>query len=416
MGKLKKEFHVRNRQKLIENLPDHLLVISANSSLQKSADTAFKFRQDSNFWYLTGINEPDLLLVIDTSKNKSVLMLSEENDFKKDWDGALDKKQLKLTSGVNDILTRSDLCKVLGDALQSGLKIGRLKPLDERVEPFGFYSNPARRILEVELTSYLNDMPSSKGVTTLKTPKEAPWVLKDVRADIARLRQVKCPEEIAEIQRAVDITVEALRQVKASLSDFKNEKDIERALSIAFLQQGADGHGFDPIVAAGKNAATIHYESNDSELPQNGLLLLDISAQVGMYAADVSRTFQVGTATDRQKQVYSEVLRIHNAVLDCVKPGVMVKQLQKVANVELAKSCTKLGIEKRELPHGVSHYLGIDIHDAGDYEIPLQPGTVLTVEPGIYLPDEGIGVRIEDDVLVTKTGIKNLSAVVSTLL
>lgn len=392
-----KKFFKGNREKLIKSLPGSLLVIPAHSILQKSSDTTYPFRQDSNFWYLTGINEPDMLLLIDTEKNESVLLVSEENEYKKEWDGEYDKKHLKERSGIIAINERSDLPQLLSDARKRKLKVGYLKPLDERVEPYGFYSNPARRILEEEIIE--------NGVWKREE-------LIDIRGELAKLRQIKQPEEIAAIQEAIDITAKSLSEVKCRLGEFKTEKDIERAITAGFYDNGGDGHAYEPIVARGKNAATLHYTTNCDKIANSDLLLLDVGSQVNGYAADISRVWSISEPTKRQKEIYEAVIKLQDIAFSLLKPGVKIKEYQKLMEAHVKKAMKQLGCSNTEdkYPHGFSHFLGLDVHDAGDYESPLQENMVLTVEPGIYLPDEGIGIRIEDNILITKTGVLNLSS------
>ncbi len=376
-------------------LPGHLLVISAHSALQYSADTAYPFRQDSNFWYLCGINEPDLLLVIDTDAGDVALLFPDLNDYQKEWDGIPNNDKLKLTSGINSFLQRSDLRKKVKKAMKARLTIGYLAPAPKRIEPYGFYANPARRILEEELLDFGVEKDS----------------LADIRLSIARLRQIKQPVELEAIQTAIDITADTMAEIKANLRSFQTEKDVERALSAGFLLRGGDGHSFSSIVASGKNAATIHYEKNSSHIATDSLLLIDIGINYRGYASDIARAWSIGTLSERQKDIYQATLELQNKAFNMIKPGINLREYQEAMDLEADKVFKKLkcSMAGKKFPHGFSHFLGLDAHDAGDYDAPLAEGSVITVEPGIYLPDEGIGVRVEDDVLITRNGIKNLS-------
>lgn len=396
MKRFRDGFFTRNRKRLAAAFPEHLLVIPAHSAVQYSADQAFPFRQDSSFWYLTGINEPDMLLVVDTDSGESTLLTPSESDYKAKWDGVVNESDLKKVSGIDSILQRSGLCKILSNAKTRGLKVSYLKPLDVIVEPYGFYSNPSRRKLEQEL---LEDGPLER--------KD----LVDIRQDIARLRMVKQPEEIAAIQNAIDVTAETLAAAKDKLGEFKTEKELERAISAGFYAHGGDGHAYEPIIAGGINAATLHYTANCKRIANSELLLLDVGAQVDGYAADISRTWIVGKPSERQREVFDAVVGLQQKAFDMLKPGILLADYQKALENEAEKIFVKLkcSMAGKQFPHGFSHFLGLDVHDAGDYNAPLVENSVITVEPGIYLPDEGIGVRIEDNVLITKTGIKNLS-------
>jgi len=190
-------------------------------------------------------------------------------------------------------------------------------------------------------------------------------------------------------------------------------------LSRGFRRRGAKGDAFTPIVAAGAQACTIHYVANEAELHQDEFLLMDVGAEWDHYAADISRTIHLGNApTKRQRQVHAAVKEVQDYGFSLVQPGVKIKDNERLIEHFMGEKLRELGLIKsiesdavrKYFPHSTSHYLGLDTHDAGDYDRVLEPGVVLTVEPGIYIPEEGIGVRIEDDVLVTESGFEVLSA------
>lgn len=374
----------------MESLPESLIVIAGHVSLQMSADTSYPFRQDSNFWYLTGINYPDYVLVIDTKKATSTLIIPELNDYQKEWDGDRDNSEITKISGIQSTQYRTSFDSMLRDAKKRGLQICYIKSAPERVEPYGFYSNPARRILENEI----------------KLVEPEP---KDIRLEIARLRQIKQPVEIEALQTAIDITGTTLAGVKANLQKFKTEKGIERAISAGFYANGGDGHGYEPIIGSGINASVLHYNKNTDVLHDNTLVLLDVGAIYGGYSADISRAWSVGKPSDRQREVYDAVCELQDKAFSLLGPGVKMREYQIKMEKHAFKKMRQIGIKIDQYPHGFSHFLGLDVHDAGDYDSPLIPNSVITVEPGIYLSDEGIGVRIEDDILITENGIKNLS-------
>lgn len=386
-----RDFFVGNRQRLVNVLPNSLIVIAAHAALQESADLAYPFRQDSSFWYLTGISEPGLVLAIDTAQQKSVLLVPEQNDYQKEWDGQFDGSSFKAISGIDEFMDRSALNRLLRQSKEDGKQICYLAPLPEVVEPYGFYANPARRLLEGDI-------------------KEVESEPKDIRMELARLRQIKQPEELAAIRRAIEVTGDVLSEVRSKLKGFQSEKELERAITAGFFAGGTDGHAYEPIIASGKNAATIHYNGNAAAIQNGELLLLDVGAKVEGYAADISRTWAVGKPSARQRAVFEAVARLQEKAFSLLGPGVVIKEYQLKMEKHAARELKKLGITLGRYPHGFSHFLGLDVHDAGDYHEPLVPGSVLTVEPGLYLQDEGIGVRIEDNVLITDNGIENLSA------
>lgn len=396
-----KQFFLGNRDALAALLPGHLIVLTAHSLLQSAADLSFPFRQDSSFWYFTGIDEPDMLLTIDCDSGESALYLPEQNDYQKEWDGEHDKNKLKKTSGIDEIRFKSDLNPILEQAKKQGQKIGYLPPLPDRVEPYGFYANPARKHLEMLLLD--------NGVSKDE--------LVDVRKQVAKLRQVKQQPELDAIQKAIDITGKSLVEIKDKLSEFKNEGEVEKALTAAYYINGADGHAFQPIVASGKNAAIIHYEKNNAQL-KDGLILLDVGAQYAGYASDISRTWSIGAPTKRQQELWDVCLDIQKYAMGLLGPGVKIREYQKQVEAYAEKQFKRLkcSMAGKPFPHGFSHFMGLDVHDAGLYEEPLMPGSVITVEPGIYLPDENIGVRVEDNVLITETSIEILSKNIPKLL
>ena len=393
MNQFKASFFAGNRERLTQSLPDRLIFIPAHSLLQQSGDQTFPFRQDSNFWYLTGINEPDLVVCIDTSSQKSILFLPERSEFHTDWDGEYDVSEFRKTSGIENFEPISELNKCIKDALKNQKQIGYLEPLPALVEPYGFYSNPSRANL-ADIIKKITQNP------------------KDIRMDLARLRQVKQPEELAAIQKAIDITGKALQDaqdyIKAHNGKGLNEKNIEYIFSKNFVENG--GHAYEPIVASGKNAATIHYMKNLQPVANNAFLLVDVGARVNGYSADISRTWFIGEKiTDRHRELYEAVLKIQKYAFGLLKPGVILKDYQIDVEKYSFKLFKKLNVEIDKYPHGFSHFLGLDTHDAGDYSSPIVENTVLTVEPGIYLPKEGIGIRVEDDVRITSTGIEVMS-------
>jgi Xaa-Pro aminopeptidase len=404
MTKFTNSFFTKNRKKLIKNLPEHFLVFTAHSMVQSAADIAYPFRQDSSFWYFTGIEEPDIWLTIDTETNTSVLYLPQKNEYQNEWDGEFDHTELQKTSGIDEIRFKSDLKRILKTAINDNRHIGYLPPLPDRVEPYGFYANPARKLLLEYLT------------TEGECPEDA---LVDIRKHVARLRQVKQAVEIQAIQKAIDITGAGLKYVQENIETYAREGEAQRALSAEFLRLGSDKHAFEPIVASGANAAIIHYEKSHSQLRKLDLVLFDVGADYGGYAADVSRVYSIGKAPSaRQKEIWQACLDIQQYAFSLLKPGVLLRDYQKKVEEKANSIFLKLNcsMADKPFPHGISHFLGLDPHDAGLYEEPLVEGCVITVEPGIYLPDEGIGVRVEDDVLITKTGIRILSDSIPKLL
>lgn len=392
------DFFVNNRKRLQDELGSNLVVLAANGLLQRSADTTFPFRQDSNFWYLTGITEPDYVLVI--NGEGTFLIEPKRWEHRDQWEGAVDKKYLKTRSGVDEIVEHHEGWTRLDLLLRKYKKVHTLAPAEKYIEHFGFYTNPARASLLEALG------------------KHRKLEIVDIRKNLARQRQVKQKPEIQAIQKAINITAAALKVVRNRLDRYKTENEISADITRTFIRRGASGHAYEPIVGAGRNAATIHYQDNNQPVSHGDLLLMDVGAEYLGYSADITRTLAVGKISKRQREVYGAVARVQKYAMSLLKPGVDMKKYEADVDKFMAAELHKLGILsdvsdkkklKRYYPHLTSHFLGLDTHDAADYTRPLEPGMVLTVEPGIYLPDENIGVRIEDNVLITADGIKVLS-------
>lgn len=393
------DFFINNRQKLLQQTEAKLVVLSANGLLQRSADTTFPFRQDSNFWYLTGVSEPDYVLVIE--QDEVFLIAPKRADHRDQWDGLIDKRAIKSISGIKQIVEHHEGWIKLDILLKKHKKVHTITPVEAYFDHFGFFANPSKGVL----------------LSSLAQHRKLEQV--DIRLNIARLRQIKQPEEIQAIQKAIDITAKSLKSVKKKLSKYTNERQIVADLSRDFINASADGHAYQPIVATGGNATTIHYIKNNQDIHANDLVLLDVGAEVQGYSADITRTYSTSTPSKRQIAVHKAVLSVQEQAFALLKPGIDMKKYEKTVDSIMAIELKKLGLlddvnDKKRLkkyyPHLTSHFLGLDTHDAADYKQPLKAGMVLTVEPGIYIPDENIGVRIEDDVLVTDDGIKVLSS------
>ncbi len=394
------DFFMANRQKLRTLFSGTApIIITANGVLQRNATVNFGFRQDSNFWYLTGLDDPDIILVLD--KQKEYLILPSREPVMEQFDGTLESSAMTARSGITDVYNEKDGWRQLSSRLKRVKHIATLASPPVYLEPYGLYTNPARARL-LERLKEIN-------------PSLEPL---DLRQHLARMRMVKQDSELEALQAAIGITVDTLKTVsRRGFMQYKNEYEIEADITSGFRKRGAAGHGFTPIVASGQNACTIHYVANNSPLDPKGLLVLDVSAEVENYAADISRTYALSSPTKRQKQLYAAVLEVQQFAYAQLKPGVLIKEYEKTIEVFMGEKLRELGLIKsaeREsirhyFPHATSHHLGLDAHDLADYERPLEPGMVLAVETGIYIPEESLGVRIEDNVLIEKKGLKILS-------
>lgn len=392
------DFFVQNRRNLQAALPaDIPIVITANGLLQRGADSSYAFAQDANFWYLTGIDEPDTTLIIDGQREFLIAPVREGS--RATFDGSVDQKALIKISGVHEVINEAAGWKRVDEVLKKSGKVATLAAAPNYLEQYGMYSNPARLRLQERLHSHVAELE-----------------IIDIRIQLARLRMIKQVVELAAIQKAIDITVASIKDaLKGDRGRHKYEYQLEAELAAGFRSRGAAGHSFEPIVAGGPRACTLHNVANQSRLRPDELVVLDVGAEYLHYAADITRTIALQKPTARQQAVYTAVLEVQQYAASQLKPGVLLKDyeqkvvkrmLQELKSLRLTKSLDDVRIY---FPHSTSHYLGLNVHDVGDYEQPLQPGMVLTVEPGIYIPEEGIGVRIEDDALITSHGVELLS-------
>jgi Xaa-Pro aminopeptidase len=347
------------------------------------------FRQTNTFFYLTELETQDAWLLIATGGDAAgtVLFLPPRNPSQERWTGLRlgpDSTAARL-SGISRVLPTDSLDRMLAAALfRSAVPV--YVPLD---------------------------------VTTRDEPRLKELVfsgrdVRNLRPLVDSMRLVKDADEIARMRKAADISaaghIAAMQVARPGMWEY----EIEAAVEAAFRRNGADRVGYPSIVGSGPNSTTLHYDVNRRQTNDGDLVVLDAGAEWGQYTADVTRTFPVnGKFTPRQKAIYDLVLATQQAAFDSTRPGATIAQLDRIAREYMrAHSGTLCGEQScvAYFIHGLGHWLGMDVHDVGDYATPLKPGIVLTLEPGIYLPAEALGVRIEDDVLVTPTGAEWLSA------
>ncbi len=401
-GTFTSEFFKGNRERLTQLFSGTApIVITANGLLQKGSDEAMPFHQDRSFWYLTGIDEPNAILVMD--KGKEFLIVPEKDKAKETFDGASDLDEIERLSGISTIYDDKKGWKKLESRLKKVNHVATLAARPRFDERWGMYTNPSRAELIQKLKG-LNDSVE----------------LLDLREHLARLRVVKQDIEVSAIQQAIDISVDAIKEVirPSKLSKYAFEYEIEADLSRGYRRRGASGHAFSPVVASGRRACTLHYVLNNNALASDELLILDTGAEFDHYTSDITRTVSLGgNPSSRQQSVYDAVLDVQEFGLNLLKPGVSFAECEKQLRVYMGEKLRELGLIKtidddsvrKFYPHA-PHYMGLDVHDVGDINLPMEPGMVLTIEPGIYIPEEEIGVRIEDDVLITSEGIKVLTS------
>jgi len=368
------------------------IIVTANGVLQRSGDNPYRFRQDSNFWYLTGINDPDFVLVMD--KDKEYLIAPQQSDYQHAFDGTLNFQAVMAASGISDVLDYKAGWKQLAARIKKSKHVATFAASPAYIADYGMYTNPARARL----------------IKKIKNENDSVELL-DLRQHMVRLRMVKQAPEMLAINHAVDLTIQAFSKVKRNLQKYQYEYQIDAEFTNHFTKNGF-GNAYYPIVASGENACILHYQDNTSLLSDKDLVLMDVGAEVFGYSADISRTYALGELTKRQQQIWQAVMDVRSFALNGLKPGVTILQNEKLVQAYMGEKLRELGVIKtidkenvrQFFPHATSHFMGLDTHDAADYHRPLEEGMVLTVEPGIYIKSESIGIRIEDDIVITADG------------
>lgn len=393
---MQSSFFIHNRKNLARKLDDGLFVVSAYGKMQRTSDESFDFKQESNFWYLSGIEEPDWLLIYDGKTNKSWLVRPRENPRLVVFQGELSDMQAIDRSGVDEVISMDQMKSLLKKLALQHEKIYTVFP-PKGLARLEFTANPAlartRRMLKTYCESVL-----------------------DCRKDLAELRAIKQSVELAQIQHAITITGQAFEYVAQNINDYKKEYAIEADMSYVFRNHNNATHAYSPIVAGGVHACTLHYNKNSAKISKNNLVLIDVGASINGYNADITRTFAYGQPTSRMVDVFRAVSDAQSEIVAMLRPNLSLHDIQQQVEKIMYKKLQGLGLDKGSkrvtlqeyFPHAIGHGLGIDVHEPLAYGS-LVEGMVLTVEPGIYIQSESIGVRIEDNILITKDGHKNLS-------
>lgn len=389
--------HRDNQTRLRSTLPASLIVVTAHDAMQLSADMAAPFLQEANFYWLTGINDPGWKVVIDCSDRHVVLVRPQRTKIEEIFDGAADEAHMIALSGANTVIDDQDL----DDYLRSLVRKHSLVYTTYDQTDYHFVKNPAQKKLHARLERIF--------------PNVA-----DCSTELAKLRARKSDQELAVLRKAIRLTTEAFSSVRAQLANYLHEYEIEADMTAQFRRHNAH-HAYEPIIASGINATTLHYAKNNARLRKNNLVLIDVGARVEGYAADITRTYCV-TPTKRQRQVHAAVRRAHERCIALLRPGLAVADYGHSVDEIMKDALAELGLfpdrsdddlYRRYFPHAISHGLGIDVHDRLGGPVAFEPGMVITVEPGIYIPEEAIGVRLEDDIVITASGATNMSATLS---
>ncbi|GGB63200.1 aminopeptidase P family protein [Fictibacillus barbaricus] len=394
-------FFERNRSRLKELLPDEsLTILFAGKAPQKSADEHYPFVPNRNFYYLTGVNEQNVILMLKKSGAlfEETLFIEKADPVMEKWVGkTVSKEEAESLSGIKDIKYVDSF-----ESFVAGT----------------FFTNQAKHVcLDLERRGW-SGAPTNTSLFAKHIREHYPHVtIHNVYPEISELRVFKTPEEIQKIKEAIAITKEGIYNVLMNAKSGLMEYQLEAHFDFTLKSNGIRNYAFNTITASGKNATVLHYEHNNAQTDSGELVLLDLGAQKDYYNADISYTFPVdGKFSDRQKELYNIVLKALKETTALIKPGLEYAELDKHAKKVLAEECKKIGLiqEDSEISryyyHSVGHFLGLDTHDVGSYkDRVLEPGMVITIEPGLYIEDESIGIRIEDDILVTEDGFENLS-------
>jgi Xaa-Pro aminopeptidase len=355
------------------------------------------FLQDKNFDYFTGLQIPKAIFLLQKIKDKTVPALFIERGIpeREVWEGKkLTLEAAKELTGIENIqyldLFRSYISAKLPTITRLIVNTNHTH-MDDALDRRGNFVRKAReRFIQLDCLALNKLMPA--------------------------LRMEKDEWEVEQLSRAIELTEKGIRRIYREAKAGMNEAELEAILRFEAVANQAKHLGFSPIIASGENATTLHYENNNCEIGENELVLLDVGAAWNNYSADISRTFPVaGKFSPRQKEVYAAVLSIQKEIIAMIKPGVTMQELNSKTLELIGKALKDLGLIqdnseiRKYYMHSIGHHLGLDTHDLSDNSKPLTAGCVITVEPGIYIKAEKIGVRIEDDILVTETGYRNLS-------
>jgi Xaa-Pro aminopeptidase len=405
-SQIPRDLFIRNRQKLAGKLEKKsLALVHSNDQMLRNGDQFFPYRQNSDLFYLTGIEQEMTILLMcpdhPVEDRQELLFIRKPDLNLESWEGKkLDKVRAQEISGIANV-----------HWLEKFETIARELILDAE----NIYCSSH------ELVKFKPEYLSRDERYLAKLKKEFPLHgMKRLSPIMTELRLVKEPEELALIMKSAEITKGGFERILSSLKPGLKEYEVEAELSHEFIRKGAAGHAYQPIVASGANACFLHYIKNDQVCRDGDLLLLDFGAEYANYSADCSRTIPVnGRFSSRQKDIYDANLRVFRKARALIRPGTIIDQINKEVAKLWEEEHIRLGLystrDVQEQPkgaplhlkyliHGVSHFLGLDVHDVGSKHEILKPGMVLTCEPGIYIPAENTGIRLENDIMVTEAG------------
>ena len=415
--------HKQNRKAFIEKMGRGGVAIFASAPpVQWNHDTEYLYRPDPNFYYLTGFEEPESICVIapEHSKYQYILFVRPKDRQAEIWNGKrVGIKDARKHYGADKVYPIEKFSEKIGKYLQGAKRLYYTLGSNEHIDT---------EVLSLFTQSVRSRIRSGKGFDTLVDPSPI----------LSELRLIKNETELQRLQKATEITVAGHVAAMKAVRPGMYEYDLEALVESTFRMNGAGGAAFPTIVASGGNATTLHYTTNDCEIKDETLVLIDAGAEYGRYCGDVTRTFPAnGTFTEAQREIYQLVLEAHHAIIDGIRPGVSIDEPHEKSVELLTESMLSLGLLKGKTQklikkekyrqfymYRIGHMLGLDVHDVncvreanGDFKT-FQPGMVMTIEPGLYVADDtknvppaylGIGIRIEDDILITESGCEVLT-------
>ena len=407
---LNPEIFINNRKRFTEKMEKNSIAIfNSNDELPTNADQLYRFKQNSDLIWLTGIEQEDSMLVLypdnPDPKFREVLVLVRPNELKEKWDGhRLRVNEATVISGITSIIWL--------DVLD-----GMLQPWIHWAENIYLNTNENDRKANLRQVRDYRYAEKMRRRFPLHNYKRSAKILKELRA-------IKTALEVEVMQKAIDITDNTFRRLLKFVRPGVMENEIEAEIYHSFLSQRSTGPAYGSIIASGDRARTLHYVDNSRECKDGELILMDFGAEYGNYCADLTRTIPVnGKFGRRQKTVYNACLHLHQYAVSILKPGISIIDYTKKVGEEATQVFLKIGLLRKSevknedpenrayskyLYHGISHHLGIDVHDLGTRTEPIKAGMVFTIEPGIYIEEEKMGVRIENNFWITKSGNKDL--------
>lgn len=407
---LPKELYIRNRAKFAAKMAKNSVAIfNSNDIMPTNADGTMKFRQNNDLFYLSGIDQEETILLIapdcPNPAMREVLFLRETNELIAVWEGQkYTKEEAESASGIKNIQWLSNFDQVLNTVVM----------LSERI-----YLNTNEHLR----AGVVVETRDSRFIKACK--EKFPLHSLDRAAPIMHeLRGKKEKEEIDQLQIACDITEKGFRRILSFVKPGVTEYEIEAEYLHEFVRNRSKGFAYEPIIASGGSACVLHYIENNKACLEGEMLLMDVGAEFGNYNADMTRSIPVnGRFTARQRAVYDAVLRVHREASNILRPGTNIQDYHKEVGLIMQSELIGLGLidqtdiqnqdpalpaYKKYFMHGTSHHLGLDVHDVGTMHNPITPGMVFTVEPGIYIPEEGIGIRLENNIVIQENGFLDL--------